>query len=215
MMDLLISKIVSEVKLTQEEQERIKSSFTLEELDKGELLINGEDQFNHIFFVETGLLRVYLKEGKGKEHLVQFGAEGTWVPDNFHQIETSKFWNHIQAIEKTEVLVIHHSDLTRLLADIPQLELYFRIVMQERISEMHWRIINHLASFAEDSYTMFLRTYPDIAQRVPLYMIAAYLGLKPETLSRNRRDLANKNKLKPTDSHLLVKLFNAYKQDKH
>lgn len=213
-MDLLITKIVSEIDLTDKEQELIRSCFTLEQLDKGELLINGEDFFNHIFFVEAGLLRVYLKETDGNEHLLQFAAEGCWVPDNFHQTKTSKFWNHIQAIEKTDVLVISHANFEKLLEDIPKLELYFRVVMQDRIADLHWRIINHLASFAEDSYSMFVKCYPDIAQRVPLYMIAAYLGLKPETLSRNRRDLATKNKLKPTDSHLLVKLFNTYKQSK-
>jgi FixJ family two-component response regulator len=64
--------------------------------------------------------------------------------------------------------------------------------MQKRLEALHLRVINYLSHFAEDKYKMFLDVYPEIVQRVPQHMIASYLGIKPETLSRNRKKMATR-----------------------
>ena len=194
MMDLLISKISKEVVLSKTEQDLIKSFFVVKKLRKRQSLLQYGEIFRHLFFVEKGMLRAFLKGSKDEEHLMQFAPEGTWIPDSFHQLEDIVSVYDIEALENSEILYIDREDFQRLLAAVPKLEKYIRVVMQERLVALHKRVINYLTNFAEDKYRMFVESYPDIVQRVPQHMIAAYLGIKPETLSRNRKKMATKKK---------------------
>ncbi|MFT4061602.1 MAG: Crp/Fnr family transcriptional regulator [Edaphocola sp.] len=192
MMELLLAEINKHVPLTRQEEERVKAAFSVKKLRKRQFLMQTGDTFRHLFFVEKGLLRASLKGGKGEEHVLQFAPEGSWVPDNFNQSADKAAPYNIDALEQTEVLMADRGVFHALLNQMPKLEKYFRMVMQQRLDALHLRVINYLTHFAEDKYRMFVDVYPDIVQRVPQHMIASYLGIKPETLSRNRKKMATK-----------------------
>ena len=200
MMDLLLADIGKEVMLTKADEELIKASFVVKKLRKRQYLMQFGETFRHLFFVEKGMLRAYLKGEKGEEHVIQFAPEGSWIPDSFHQLEDTEALYNIDALENAEVLLIDREVYQRLLLQVPKLEKYFRVAMQKRLRALHMRIINYLTHFAEDKYKMFMTVYPDIVQRVPQHMIASYLGIKPETLSRNRKKMATKKKETTTAS---------------
>lgn len=194
MMELLIGEIAKELPLNKAEEDLIKASFTVKKLRKRQYLMQFGEIFRHLFFVEKGMLRAYLKGAKEEEHVIQFAPEGSWIPDSFHQLEDLKATYNIDAIESSEILCIDREAFQELLLKIPRLEKYFRVVMQKRLSALHLRVINYLTHFAEDKYKMFINVYPEIVQRVPQHMIASYLGIKPETLSRNRKKMATRKK---------------------
>lgn len=194
MMDLLIAEIAKEVPLSKPEEDLIKSFFVVKRLRKRQYLMQFGETFRHLFFVEKGMLRAYLKGEKEEEHVIQFAPEGSWIPDSFHQLEDLDALYNMDALENSEVLFIDREDFQTLLTELPKLEKYFRVAMQKRLHALHLRVINYLTHFAEDKYKMFMDVYPDIVQRVPQHMIASYLGIKPETLSRNRKKMATRKK---------------------
>jgi CRP-like cAMP-binding protein len=191
-MEALLSDIRTIVPLSNEEENAIKDAFSLRILNKKETLMEVGGTFSHLGFVLEGILRTYLPAEEETEHVIQFAPENSWVPDSFNlmQDEISKY--NIEAIENSKVLLIERHKYQSLLAEIPQLEKYFRVAMQKRLEALHLRVINYLSHFAEDKYKMFLDVYPEIVQRVPQHMIASYLGIKPETLSRNRKKMATR-----------------------
>jgi CRP-like cAMP-binding protein len=193
-MELLLAEISKELPLTKLEEDQIKAAFTVKKLRKRQYLIQFGETFRHLFFVEKGMLRAYLKGEKEEEHVIQFAPEGSWIPDSFHQLEDMEATYNIDALEASEILCIDREAFQELLLKIPKLEKYFRVVMQKRLHALHLRVINYLTHFAEDKYKMFVQVYPDIVQRVPQHMIASYLGIKPETLSRNRKKMATRKK---------------------
>jgi CRP-like cAMP-binding protein len=194
MIDLLLAEISKELPLNEIEKDQIKAAFTLKKLRKRQYLMQFGETFRHLFFVEKGMLRAYLKGEKEEEHVIQFAPEGSWIPDSFHQMEDMEATYYIDALEPSDILCIDREAFQELLLRIPKLEKYFRVVMQKRLRALHLRVINYLTHFAEDKYKMFLDVYPEIVQRVPQHMIASYLGIKPETLSRNRKKMATRKK---------------------
>jgi CRP-like cAMP-binding protein len=193
-MELLLAEISKEVPLTKLEEDQIKAAFTVKKLRKRQYLIQFGETFRHLFFVEKGMLRAYLKGEKEEEHVIQFAPEGSWIPDSFHQLEDMEATYNIDSLEPSEILCIDREAFQELLLKVPKLEKYFRVVMQKRLKALHLRVINYLTHFAEDKYKMFMQVYPEIVQRVPQHMIASYLGIKPETLSRNRKKMATRKK---------------------
>ncbi len=191
-MEALLSDIREVVTLTTEEEKAITEAFSSKNLNKRQALMQVGDSFSHLAFVAEGILRSYLPGEKDVEHVIQFAPEKSWVPDSFNLMsdEISKY--NIEALETSKVLLIERQKYQELLEQIPKLEKYFRVAMQKRLDALHLRVINYLAHFAEDKYKMFMNVYPDIVQRVPQHMIASYLGIKPETLSRNRKKIATK-----------------------
>jgi CRP-like cAMP-binding protein len=193
-MNVLISEISKEVSLTKAEEDLIKSLFTVRKLRKRQFLVQLGDSYRQLFFVEKGIVRAYIKGSKEEEHVLQFAAEGSWISDNFNQLQDIRAIYNIDALESSEILCIDREVFQNLLIQIPKLEKYVRVVMQKRLYALNLRVMNYLMHFAEDKYRKFVEFYPEIVQRVPQHMIASYLGIKPETLSRNRKKMATKKK---------------------
>lgn len=195
MIDFLLTQIESVVTLTPSETTLLTQSVTVKKLRKRHILVHSEEDLHQLFFVQKGLLRSYLSGKNNEEHTIQFAPENTWLPDSFDPATQFVSRYNIEALENAEIICIEYSAYTELLNKVPKLERYFRQVMQGRLNALHLRVINYLTHFADDKYQMFLDVYPDIVQRVPQHMIASYLGIKPETLSRNRKKIATKKKV--------------------
>ncbi|QAA81027.1 Crp/Fnr family transcriptional regulator [Aequorivita sp. H23M31] len=168
---------------------------SLEKADfpKGEMLLREGEVCRHSFFVEEGLLRSYTLGEDGKEHLIQFAPENWFIVDrgSVYFKDTSEIY--IEAIEDSKVVLLDKNFMDR----ATQLDENFR-KFNEKLLHNHIRHIQQrlnllLSASAENRYLSFIETYPDLLLRVPQWMIASYLGITPESLSRVRKELAHRN----------------------
>ena len=156
---------------------------------KGEILLQKGDHTNYVFYVESGCLRSYIIDEKGKEHIYQFAPEDHFISDEdavMYQIPAI-LW--IDAIEDSTIRLLK-SPATQALEKESALEI--NNMLQRKIQTLRKRILQLLGSSAEERYEEFVKTYPTLTQRIPLKMIASYLGITPESLSRVRKDLSLK-----------------------
>ena len=192
MFALLHEKISEKVRLTTEEWAYCQSLFQQKALGKKAYLLQEGEQCRYQVFVTTGMLRSYTIDAKGFEHILQFAPEGWWMADldSFFNGTPSVF--NMEALEDAELLLLSLPSWNELLKTLPQLEHYFRILIQNNLIATQRRLLGSLSETAETKYRKFTATYPDCLQRVPQHMIAAYLGITKETLSRLRRQMAGK-----------------------
>ncbi|MDB5121232.1 MAG: Crp/Fnr family transcriptional regulator [Sphingobacteriales bacterium] len=189
MFEQLFKSINERVALTEEEKELCKTFYTFRRLRKRQFLLQEGDVCKYNAFVEKGLLRSYTVDDKGNEHIIQFAAEGWWISDLYSFLTGVTSVYNIEALEDCELLLLTKSASDELLARLPKFESYQRILLQGAYIAMQRRIHASLNQTAEEKYLNIIDIYPDIIQRVPQHMVASYLGLTPETLSRVRKQL--------------------------
>ncbi len=156
------------------------------------------DPSDKAFFVKKGLIRSYTIDSKGKEHVFMFGPEGWIVSDIESQTKGAPCELYIDALEDSE-LEVFDKDLIEILKNNPETKIdpsFFSIEtnrLLRRVGVLQKRVIMLMSASAQTRYEDFLQTYPQIVQRVPQKMIASYLGITPEALSKIRRHIAKGN----------------------
>lgn len=190
MSSLLLQKITACVPLTDAEKTQCLGFFKTHQLRRRQLLQQEGDVCRYQAFVTRGILRSYTIDAKGAEHILQFASEGWWMADLYSFFTTEPSLYFMEALEDAEVLLISRQGWDDLLASLPRLEHYFRVLLQNHLVATQRRLLGSLSEPASVKYSTFRQTYPDCVQRVPQHMIAAYLGITPESLSRLRRQMA-------------------------
>lgn len=191
MFEFLYKKVNETIDITDEEFEYAKTLFIPKKLRKKRFLLQDGDSCIYTTFIEKGLLRSFTIDDKGNEHILQFGIQGWWIADlySFLTGETSEY--NIEALEDSELLLITKSSWDLLLDEVPAFERYFRILIQNNLIATQRRLMGTMSTTAEERYTKLLQDFPDISQRVPQHMIASYIGVTRETLSRLRSQIAS------------------------
>ena len=174
-------------KLTDDDKAVIRDVLKPLTLKKGEFLQHEGEVARLGAFVSKGFLRSYVIDNKGKEHIIQFAPENWWISDKIGMTKDAPATYSIDAIEDSELLTTDMQGHITMLQKIPGYAESFQKGMQKRTAAKDIRIVHSLSSTAEERYDDFLATYPTIAQRVPQHMLASYLGITPETLSRIRK----------------------------
>lgn len=148
---------------------------------KGEFLLRQGDISSKFFVVHAGLLRSYCIDNKGKEHIFMFAPEGWIAVDSKAPDARSDLF--IDAIEDSKVEVLDKKVVFNPLASEDEVHVT-RLQFARRLEALQTRIVMLMSATAIDRYEYFLKTYPNIACRVPQKMIASYLGITPEALSK-------------------------------
>ncbi|WP_034045508.1 Crp/Fnr family transcriptional regulator [Wocania ichthyoenteri] len=179
--------------LSEEEFAQIMPFIKTKTVKKNEFLLKQGDICSHSFFVEQGVLRFYSLNEEGKENILQFATEKWIVSDRgsvFFQ-EPSSYY--IDAVEDTLTVMLDEHFVN----EVAKINSNFRkqneILLQNHIRHLYKRISLLLGASARVRYLEFVNMYPDIMLRVPQWMIASYLGITPESLSRVRKALAKEN----------------------
>lgn len=187
MFDILISHIQNKVDLPEEHKKKIQSFFTPKKLRKKQYLLQEGEICKCLSFVSKGLLKSYALDEKGSERINMFAFEGWWISDFNSFIHQEKAFLNIDAVEETEVLMISLEDYERMMLEIPVMDRYFRILYQNSLVTKDYRLMVSNSFTAEEKYMQLARRNPEIIKRVPHNLIASYLGLAPETVSRIRK----------------------------
>jgi CRP-like cAMP-binding protein len=192
MIEVLFSHIEAKVSLTDNDREMITSFFVPKKLRKRQYLLQEGDVCKNLTFIAKGLIRTYNVDEKGDEHMSVFGWEGWWLSDfnSFLTGEPAVF--NIDAIEDSELLLISRADYEALTLAVPVMDRYFRILYQNSIVTKERRLMSSITHTAEEKYVKLAESNPEMIQRVPQNLIASYLGIAPETLSRIKKNLAQR-----------------------
>jgi CRP-like cAMP-binding protein len=189
MFELLYKKISEKISITEKEFDFCKSLFRPKKLRKRQYLLQEGDVCKYQAFVEKGILRSYTVDEKGAEHILQFASEGWWMADLSSYITGEPSLFNMHALEDVELLLLSKPHWDQLMQTVPRFERYFRILIQNNLIATQKRLMQSLTELAEEKYIKFTQTYPACVQRVPQHMIASYLGVSRETVSRLRKNL--------------------------
>jgi len=189
MLEILFQKVNEKIALTEEEKQVCKSFFTPKKLRKRQYILQEGDVCKYLTFVEKGMLRSYTIDEKGNEHIIQFAFEGWWVSDQFSFLTGEPAVYNIDALEDSELLLLSKQAEEQLLHKIPKFERYFRLLLQNNLITTQRRLISSYSQSAEERYQQLIAGCPTIPQRVPQHMMASFLGITPETLSRIRKNM--------------------------
>jgi len=189
MFDILISHIQNKVSLTKEEKTELQSFFLVKKLKKKQYLLQEGDVCKCLSFVNKGLLKSYFTDEKGGENINMFAFEGWWISDFKSFINQEKAVLNIDAVEETELLMITLEDYDKLMLKIPVMDRYFRILYQNSLVTKDYRLIASNSYTAEEKYLQLVQKNPEMIKRIPHNLIASYLGLAPETISRIRKKI--------------------------
>lgn len=190
MFELLSQSINEKISLTAEEFNFTKTLFIPKKLRKKQFLLQEGNVSKYTAFVEKGMLRTFSVDDKGNEPILQFSMEGWWAGDLYSFLTEEPSQYHIEAIEDCELLLITRPSWDLLLEKIPAFERYFRILIQNSLIATQRRLMGSMSETAEEKYTKLVNNFPGCLQRIPQHMIASYLGITRETLSRIRGQMA-------------------------
>jgi CRP-like cAMP-binding protein len=190
--DTLQAYLQARATFTDQEFDFIRTVFIARTLRAGESLHQAGEVAKYAAFVARGCLRSYVIDPRGKEHIVMFAPENWWLADSISLATRTPSQYFVDAIEDSDILLIDPASHEKLVERVPGYAVAFRKGLQKHAASKDQRIVKSLSSSAEERYLDFLATYPSIATRVPQWMVASYLGVSPETISRIRKKLSRK-----------------------
>jgi CRP-like cAMP-binding protein len=179
--------------ITEEQAQEATSCLKSKTFKKGSRILTPGDLRSDTFFINEGLLRYYSIDEKGKEHILQFAPENWMISDRDSAVFNQPSIFFIDAIENTEVLVVPSNFYSEIQETLPHILELNVMMLHNSIRFMQKRINMLLSATAEERYLDFIKLYPNLTLRVPQWMIASYLGITPESLSRVRKDLAKRH----------------------
>lgn len=191
-MEAFAKYLKNRLSISEEQAIQATSCLQTKLFKKGTILLSPGDTRSDSYFINKGLLRYYSIDEKGKEHIIQFAIEDWMLTDRDSFIFNEKSSFFIDAIEDTEVVIVKKDFFASIKQIVPEILELNILMLHNSIRFMQKRIDMLLSASAEARYLQFLKLYPNMSSRVPQWMIASYLGITPESLSRVRKDLVKK-----------------------
>jgi CRP/FNR family transcriptional regulator, anaerobic regulatory protein len=175
-----------------EDFEKLISFLTPVTLKKKEFFTEQGAHCGYLAFVNSGCMRAFHTDDKGNEFTMYFAFLNWWVGDktSFYSDAPSRF--SVQALEETEVFRADKKNWEEALDTIPVFEKWYRVKTRKSYEATQQKIIDTQTESAEDKYLKLLKNSPEIVQRIPQHYIASYLGIKPQSLSRIRKNIFSK-----------------------
>ncbi|WP_247235278.1 Crp/Fnr family transcriptional regulator [Telluribacter sp. SYSU D00476] len=185
--DQLEQHVLRRVALTEEQLTEFCQSFRLERIKKRQFIIQPRFTPGQRYYVVKGSFRAYVVNEEGQEHTIQFAIDDWWITDYNSYIYQQPATQFVVALEDSVVLQIDYDVEQKLKSSSHAYETFFRILAERTAAYMARRVITNLTQSAEERYLLFLEKYPDVANRVPQYALASFLGMTSEYLSKLRK----------------------------
>jgi CRP-like cAMP-binding protein len=186
MLEIFREYINSKTSITDAAFETIKSLCIVKKLRKKQYLLQEGDTWKYHAFICQGCVRAYRVDDKGIEHIIKFAIENHWTGDRAALMSGEPSTYNIDAIEDTVLVLITNENFTTICKEVPAFNEMVNIILHRSFITSENRVHNAISLTAEENYHNFIKNASDIANRVPQHMIASYLGISPETLSRIR-----------------------------
>lgn len=184
MSQILRQQIEKIMQISDKEFEYVLSHFVHKKFKKHQFVIQEGQTVENDFFVLSGCLKSYSTDINGKEHIIQFGMQDWWITDYEAYYYQTFATVNIDCIEESDLLCLSSANREKLCAEIHKIEHFFRKKTNKRNVALQQRILSLLSSNAKERYDKLLEQYPALFQKVPKQLIASYLGVTRETLSR-------------------------------
>jgi CRP-like cAMP-binding protein len=188
----LLNYIREKVNITEGELAEIAAVCHIKKLKKRQFLLQEGDVWKYHAFITKGCLRTYTVDDKGNEHNIYFAVENWWTGDRESLASGLPSIFNIDALEDCEIILINKASFEKLCTDIRVFNEMVNLILQKSFLVAQGRIHSFISLTAEEKYIRFLTKYPHLPMRVPQGMIASYLGITAETLSRIRKQTARK-----------------------
>jgi CRP-like cAMP-binding protein len=173
--------------LSDEEKSLIRRTFTPSKLRKRQFLLQAGDQCKYFAFIVKGAMRMYSVDDRGIEHVVRLGVEGWWMGDRESFVELTPSRYHIDAWEHCELLYVTREGTIELQNKVSAFREMKMRLDERNMMANNRRLTSTISSLADKRYTDFVECYPELSQRFPQHIIASYLGINKDTLSRVKR----------------------------
>jgi len=184
-----INYINKYVLLTEAEETILLSKLSYRKYLKGQYVVQQGDVCKYSGFVISGCTRTFYIDDEGQEHIVMFSAENWWASEIGSFVTQTPSDYNVQCIEETELIQLSYNNQEELFKEIPKLERFFRLILEKAFVASQKRIINNFSLTAKDQYLQFKEKYPEMELRIPQYMVASYLGITKEFLSKIKSQL--------------------------
>jgi CRP-like cAMP-binding protein len=182
----------SKIVLSQEQSDWIRSLSVVKKLRKNQYLLQAGNICRQHAFVSKGCLRSYSIDDNDMEHIVKFAPENWWIADRNSLMSGEPAILNIDALEDTEVVLLTKQDFDLICRQVSPFNDMIRSLFQRAYDASQTRVLANISLSAYEKYDHFLQRYPDLALRIPQSMIASYLGISRETLSRVRSQKMSK-----------------------
>ena len=189
MFDVFAKYLLSKGDFTANDLQHIQAATLLRPLRKRQYLLQAGDVATYHGFVAQGCLRTYSVDARGIEHIIYFAPENWWTGDQESLASGEPSRYHIDAIEDSTVFLIKKDDFGRLRQELPVFDSLISAIFFRGFMASQTRIHAAISYSAEEKYREFLQQFPGLALRIPQHMVASYLGMTTETLSRIRQRL--------------------------
>jgi CRP-like cAMP-binding protein len=181
---VLRQQIEKIVPLTDDEFSFVLSHFSIGNYKKHQYIVQQENPVPYVHFVVKGLLKSFYIDKSGKNHILQFAMKDWWITDNQGFYNNQNATLNIDCLEDTQTYYITLENREKLCAELQKMEFFFLQKMTAGNIALQNRILSLMSKNSEERYTQFIQLYPDLIHRIPKTLIASYLGISRETLSR-------------------------------
>jgi CRP-like cAMP-binding protein len=184
-----ISKIVT---LTPQEEALFLSKTETRHVKAKTILQNAGQVCKEGYFVNSGLLRSFNINDNIVEHVLSFACEGWWISDMYSLLSQKPGNLFIEVLEDAEIVVLSKKNQEQLYLEIPKLERFFRILIENSLVANQERLMDNLSLTAEERFDKFCKKNPTLIQKVPQKQIASFIGVTPEFFSKMKSRLLRK-----------------------
>lgn len=188
---LLLNAIRQVVTLATDEEQIVDALFEPHYIDAGNFFLQAGEVCQYVGFINEGLLRYYILED-GEEHTYDFSSEQMFTCNYESFLTRMPSTRFIQAVEATTLLRINYTNLQKFYAQLQYGQEFGRLVAEQLFVMTLQKLTSFYRETAEERYDTFLRLFPGLVERLPQYVVASYVGIKPQSLSRIRAQRAGK-----------------------
>lgn len=182
----ILDHVARYVELSDSEIAAFTSILKITRVKKRQFIIQPGFVSEYRNYIVKGAVRVFYLDDAGKEHTVSIGIEDWFFTDFHSYLNRTPAEYYAEALEDSVIIQMKYDDVEELCGRIHALCQYFRLYIEKALSYSNQRVITNISKTSEERYWEYVTKYPQIANRVPQYVLASYLGISPESISRIR-----------------------------
>ena len=191
-MKSILTNISKIIELSTDEERLFLSKTEVKTYKAKTILLNSGEICHNSYFVNSGLLRSFTINDAIVAHVLSFACEGWWISDMYSLLSQKPGNLFIEVVEDAEVVVLSKKNQEELYFQIPKMERFFRVLIENALIASQERVLDNLSLSAEERYDKFSQKYPALIQKIPQKQIAAYIGVTPEFFSKMRAKMIKK-----------------------